>query len=668
MSRNVEGMIKTVDPSLYRNRDTGRERPGVTLSIDDLSRGPMAQHLSLVDISGDGKQAPGVPPDDIPPLPGRIGWLLRHIPALDSLRSYSWRALGADLTAGLTVATVAAPQAMAYATLAGVPPQYGLYTAIVMTAAGALFDSSRQLINGPTNAISIALLSALAVVPEGERVPAAVLLAFLVGAAQLGIALLRLGDLTRFVSHSVIVGFTVGAGTLLVLDQMKHLLGLEARGQAADHFLKRFWLSLTDGGSVHWPTFLIGVGTIVVVVALRRVNGLRRVRGAWFPIPQHLVAVALMAALVWAFQLDARYGVKIVGAIPASLPRFEFPDLKWDRVRLLADNALAIAVLGLLEAVAMAKAIASRTGQTLDINQQCLSEGAANLAGSFFQCIPGSGSLTRSAINQQAGAVSQWSGVFSAAAVAGTVLLFAPLAQYIPRSSLAGLLMLAAFRMVDYKQLVFHLRATRFDAGVIIVTALAALVVSVEFCIFIGVFLSFVFFVSRAAKVRMTRLARTSEQRIREIMPGDAPCDRMLYFGLEGELFFGAEPELQKHFAAVEQAAQGKVRVVILVLKWARNPDAAFLNQLKKLDGKLQQRNIALLLCAVQSDLGRALAGTGLENTISPRRIFHERPNNGSSIREAVNYAYELLGNDLCSTCPQRKATTGSNEPMDYVI
>src|SRR5439155_16460026 len=177
-----------------------------------------------------------------------LDFLFRYIPALDSLRHYSWRAAAKDLMAGLTVATVAVPQAMAYATLAGLPPQYGLYTAIVMTAVGALLDSSRQLVNGPTNAISIALLSALAVVPEGERVAAAVALAFLVGVVQLGIAGLRLGDLSRFVSRSVIVGFTLGAATLLVLDQAKHLLGLEPRGAPSDHFLTRFWLSVTTGG------------------------------------------------------------------------------------------------------------------------------------------------------------------------------------------------------------------------------------------------------------------------------------------------------------------------------------------------------------------------------------------------------------------------------------
>jgi SulP family sulfate permease len=602
------------------------------------------------------------------PLPGVAGWLLRHVPAVDSLRHYSWAALGSDVVAGLTVATVAVPQAMAYAILAGVPPQYGLYTAIVMTAVGALLDSSRQLINGPTNAISIALLSALAVVPEDERVSAAVLLAFLVGATQLGIALLRLGDLTRYVSQSVIVGFTVGAGSLLVLDQMKNLLGLESRGGPEDHFLKRFWLSLTTGGGIHWPTFFIGTGTIVIVAALRRFNGFCRRRGARFPVPQHLVAVVIMAALVWGFRLDEQHGVKIVGAIPQSLPPFQVPELKWDQVRLLSGNAFAIAMLGLLEAIAMAKAIASRTGQKLDINQQCLSEGAANMAGSFFQCFPGSGSLTRSAVNQQAGAVSQWSGVFAAAAVAGTVLLFAPFAQYIPRSALAGLLMLAAFRMINFEQLDFHLRATRFDAGVVLATALAAVFVSVEFCILIGVFLSFVLYVPRAAQARMAHLTRTPDHHLRERRPGDPTCDRLLIYDLEGELFFGAEPELEKHFRAIEHAANGDVRVVILVLRRARNPDAAFLNLLNGLHAGLQRRDVALILCGVQDELGRALAATDLGARLGSDHIFCDRPNHASSTRDAVLFAYNMLGDGVCSSCPRRHEAAGTDEPLDYVI
>ena len=178
----------------------------------------------------------------------------RLIPAFDSLRTYSTKALLLDLMAGLTVAAVAVPQAMAYAQIAGIPPQYGLYTAIVMTGVGALFDSSKQLINGPTNAISIAVLSAVVTFNETERISAVILLALMVGIVQMGITFLKLGDLTRYISHAVIIGFTVGASTLLVMDQLKNILGLTAKGSGEDHFLKRFWLTISHIDQNHAAT------------------------------------------------------------------------------------------------------------------------------------------------------------------------------------------------------------------------------------------------------------------------------------------------------------------------------------------------------------------------------------------------------------------------------
>jgi SulP family sulfate permease len=579
-----------------------------------------------------------------PELAGRSSftrWVLRRIPAVDSLRTCSFASLGRDLSAGLTVATVAVPQAMAYALLAGLPPQYGLYTAIVMTAVGALLDSSRQLINGPTNAISIALLSALAVIPEADRISAVITLTFLVGTIQLGIAFLRLGDLTRFVSHSVIVGFTLGASTLLVLDQTKNLLGLQARGNATEHFLTRFWLTVSEG-TIHMPTLLVGAGTILMVIAVRQVNTALRHRGFRFPIPQHLVAVAAMAALVWGMDLHAR-GVRIVGEVPSSLPSFQLPELKLEQIRLLTGSAFAIAVLGLLEALAMAKAIAAYTGQKLDVNQQCLSEGAANLAGGFFQCFPGSGSLTRSAVNQQAGAVSQWSGVFAAVMVAATVVFFAPLASYIPRASLAGLLILAAYRMVDGRQLLFHLRATRFDAGVVIATALAAILISVEFCIVIGVFLSFALYVPKAAQVRLTPLVATSAGELREKQPDDVCDPRVLAYELDGELFFGAEVELARHIESIDRSAVGEVSAVVLFLGRARNPDAGFLTVLRGLEANLRSRGIQLLLAGVQTDLMMCLTSTRLAQAFGTDCIFTSASTERSSGVEAFAQAIQLV-------------------------
>ncbi|HLN30327.1 MAG TPA: SulP family inorganic anion transporter [Gemmataceae bacterium] len=565
------------------------------------------------------------------------------------------------MVAGLTVATVAVPQAMAYAMLAGLPPQYGLYTAVVMTAVGALFDSSRQLINGPTNAISIALLSALTVIPGEDKTSVAVVFALLVGLVQLGITLLRLGDLTRYVSHAVIVGFTLGAGALLVLDQLKNFVGLPSRGDPGDHFLKRFWLTMTSGEPWHGPTVAIGVGTIALVLMGRSINNWLRKIGVRFPIPQHLLAVAIMAAVAWVFHLDQN-GVKIVGDIPASLPGFALPDLKWEQVQLLMGNAFGVAVLGLLEAIAMAKAIAVNTGQKLDINQQCLSEGMANVTGSFFHCMPGSGSLTRSAVNQQAGAVSQWSGVFSAVAVAATILLLASFAGHIPRASLAGLLMLASYRMIDHRQLIFHLRATRFDALIVIATAMAAVFISVEFCVLVGVFLSFVLYVPRAAQVQLSELTLTGDGQVRERAPSDLRCGRMLLYDLEGELSFGAAPELEAHLASIEQRAKENIRVVVLFLKRARNPDAVCLNLLADFQRRLQARKVTLILCGVRADLAKALHNTRLDAEIGEQYIIPETGGTGMSTQYAVLRAYRILGPDLCEICPRRHEKT-SAEP-----
>ena len=576
-------------------------------------------------------------------------WLFRRVPALDSLRTYSFHSLRLDLLAGLTVAAVAVPQAMAYASIPQLPVQYGLYTAIVMTAVGALFDSSRQLINGPTNAICIALASAIATVPEGQRLEAAILMAFLIGLIQTCITLFRMGDLTRYISHSVIVGFTLGAAVLLVLDQLKNLLGLPAQGRSDEHFLVRFYQTMIRIDQTDYNVLAIGLATIGLVMLLNVVGTRLRVQ-----LPGFLIVLVLMAYLVWQFELFPADSPHVIGYIPPDLPGYQHPEFSWSLIRQLTSSSLAIAVLGLLEAVAMAKAIASRTRQKLDINQQCLSEGLANLVGSFFQCFPGSGSLTRSAINVQAGAVSQWSGVFAALAVALTVILFAPFARYIPRAALAGILLVSAWRLVDRKQLLYHLRTSQFDMQIVLVTALSAIVINIEFCILIGVFLSVGLYVRRAARLHMTELTMTPERVIREREASDPRCDRILIYSLEGELFFGSAPDLEKHFETVVERAQAGTRVIVLRLKRVRNPDAVCLELFERFIARMKERGIHVLLCGVRDDFAEILAASGLESQLGKQTVFIEREGASSSTLDAVRFAYDLIKGDYCAICPRR--------------
>ncbi len=591
-------------------------------------------------------------------------FFFRVVPAFDSLRHYTWRDLSSDSLAGLTVAAVAVPQGIAYAQIAGIPPQYGLYTAIVMTAVGALLDSSKQLINGPTNAISIAVLSALVGFGDAERIPAVILLALMVGVIQTGISLLRLGDLSRFVSHAVIVGFTLGAAVLLVLDQLKNLLGLPGLGNGEDHFLKRVWLTLSHIDQTNWTALLIGLGTVAIALALRGINTWFRLR-----LPELLLALICTTVIVANWRLDQQ-GLKIIGEIPARLPSFELPRVDWSHVHRLASSSLAIALLGLLEAISMAKAIAAVTRQKLDINQQCLSEGVANVVGSMFQCFPGSGSLTRSTINQQAGGRTQWSGVISAAAVAVTVVVLAPYAYFIPKAGLAGILMLSAWRLVDRQQLMYYLRTTRFDFWIVLLTAVSAVAVSVEFCVLIGVFLSFVLYVPQAARVHMTELTMTPERVIRERMPTDVPCSRILIYSLEGEFFFGAAPELEQHLEAIAEKAEAGARVVILRLKRARNPDAVCMSVLDRFTERMHEANVTVLLCGVRPDLAKVINSSGLLGRLGPDRVFvfEETGRFWTSTLEAVRFAYEFIGDDVCDHCPRHAESLNKKDGWYYLI
>ena len=273
---------------------------------------------------------------------------------------------------------------------------------------------------------------------------------------------------------------------------------------------------MTEGGSVHTTTLAVGLGSVAMVIGLRWVKNRLGMR----LLPDLLITVLAMAAIVAWLGLDAR-GVAVVGKIPDRFPIPQAPGLNLELMRELSGGALAIAILGLLEAVAMAKALAARTRQTLDMNQLCLSEGIANFTGSFFQCYPGSGSLTRSAINQQAGAVTQWAGIVSAAAVALIVVAFAPYARFIPRAALAGILIVSAWRMIDRHALVYHLRASRFDMMIVAVTAFSAVAISIEFCVLIGVFMSFLLSVARAGRMQATQFSIAADGAVQERLPGD---------------------------------------------------------------------------------------------------------------------------------------------------
>lgn len=563
----------------------------------------------------------------------------------NSASGYSVQTFRSDLTAGATVAAIAVPQAMAYALLAGVDPRFGLYSAILNTIIAALLGSSSHLINGPTNAISLVVFSALAGFDERfSSFQALFLLGICAGTIQILIALLRLGDLTRYVSESVVLGFMAGAGLLIGVGQVGNFLGTSDKGATSQLAIARAWYAAVHGGAYNWRAIGLGVATLLVVFAVRRAANRFRL-----PRVDMLVGLIIVStvgvALGWteAITASSKPIVAVVGAVPAALPVFHIPRISWDWFGQLGRSAVAIALLGSLEALAVAKSIAAYTRQPLDYNRQIIAEGVGNLVGGFFQALPGSGSLTRSAVNYQAGAVTRASGVYAGVIVAITVLLLGPYARFIPKAVLAALLFMTAARLIDWKRLAYAIRATRFDAGLILITALTAIFVSVEDSILVGVVASIVLFVPRAARPSLRELVVASDGVVRERKAEDVRTSPFLIFDLEGELFFGAVPVLSNYLTTILQEAEhGKARYVVLRLRRARHPDVVAIEALDRFVRDAHAAGIVILLAGLNSDFVKILGNVGLLASIGDSNVFPENDREYSATLRAVRHARTL--------------------------
>ena len=328
-----------------------------------------------------------------------------------------------DLIAGLTVAAISFPQAMAYALIAGVDPRFGVYSAIVVTIVASIFGSSSHLINGPTSAISLLVFTALAFIDSENTTQlfeGLFLLADLVGGFQIVIGLFKLGNLTRYISESVVIGFMAAVAFLLAVGQLGNALGVRDKGNGHMQVLRRVWLTLTHGDAINYRALALSGSAVLLAVGLRKLVQ----RYGW---PQiDMLAVLIITALIsylagWSIPgAGGHTAVSVAAKIPRSLPTVHIPEVHAGWLPQLSTGALAIAFVGIIEALSIAKAIAYQTQQEIDYNRQIMAEGLANLTGGFFQSLPGSGSLSRSAINFQSGARTRFSGIVSAATVAGT--------------------------------------------------------------------------------------------------------------------------------------------------------------------------------------------------------------------------------------------------------
>ena len=469
--------------------------------------------------------------------------------------------LRADLVAGLTGGLILVPQGVAFATIAGMPPEYGLYAAMLPAIVAALWGSSWHLVSGPTTAISIVVFATIGpLAPAGspEFVRLVLTLTFLVGVFQLMLGLFRLGTLVNFVSHTVVVGFTAGAAVLIALSQVKNFFGLPIpRGASAYqvmHDLLSQWQAINP--------FITAVAMITVVTSVLVKRYLPRL--------PHMIAAMVVGSLValavnshWG---EARTGISSIGALQIGLPPLSQPDFSWATLERLVPIALAVALLALTEAVSIARAMAIKSGQRIDGNQEFIGQGLSNLAGSFFSGYASSGSFNRSGLNYAAGAQTPLSTVFSAVALLLILLFLAPLARYLPIAAMAGILFVVAWGLIDFHHIREIMHASRPETVVMVSTFAATLTLQLEFAIYIGVLLSLMLYLNRTSKPGLEDV---------KPYPGQTPpafsastglldCPQLKVVRLNGSIFFGAVNHLQEAFAQVDER-EPKHRHLLLV-------------------------------------------------------------------------------------------------------
>ncbi|RBJ83219.1 SulP family inorganic anion transporter [Pseudomonas sp. MWU12-2534b] len=451
-----------------------------------------------------------------------MAWPNRHslLPFLGWLPRQTRASVGRDLLVGLSGAILALPQSIAYALIAGLPPEYGLYAAIVPVLIACLWGSSWHLICGPTAAISIVLyasVSPLAVPASEDYITLILLLTLLAGVFQWLLGLLRFGALVNFVSHSVVLGFTLGAAVVIALGQLPNLLGLELPNQATA--LNSLSLLLEHLDAVDKPSLLLGLGTLIVGL------GLKLLAPRW---PSLLLSLVLSALVVWL--LPGLFGqVKLVSAFVGRLPPLSPLPLDLELILRLLPSAVAVGMLGLVTSLSIARSLSVRSEQLLDANQEVRAQGLSNMVGAFFSGYLSSGSFTRSGLSYEAGARSPLAGVFSALWVALFAVAGAGLIAHIPIPAMAGSILLICWGLVDHRGIRDLFRVSRAEFVVMSLTCVATLLLELQTAIYAGVLASLFFY-----------LKRTSQPRVQHSSEGDADILRV-----GGSIFFGASHYLQ---------------------------------------------------------------------------------------------------------------------------
>ncbi|MGA1690258.1 MAG: SulP family inorganic anion transporter [Sedimenticolaceae bacterium] len=564
----------------------------------------------------------------------------KFFPFLAWFRLVTKDTLRADLIAGFTGAVIVLPQGVAFATIAGLPPEYGLYTAMVTPIIAALFGSSRHLISGPTTAISIVVFSSVsnhAEVGSPEFVQLALTMTFLAGAYQFGFGLVRLGALVNFVSHTVVVGFTAGAALLIATSQMKNVLGIQIpKGESFIHTWYDVWLGLPN---IQINVVIIALATLFIALASKK----------FMPKLPNLL-IGLVAGTGLGFLLnDPQNPIALVGTIPGQLPPVSMPDLSLGTISMLAPEAFAVALLGLIEAVSISRAIATQSNQRIDANQEFVAQGLSNLFGSFFSSYAGSRSFTRSGVNYSAGAVTPMSAIFAAIFLMLIVVLVAPYMAYMPIAAMGGVILLVAYNLIDKKAIAHVLHASKNETAVLLTTFFATLFLELEFAIYFGVLLSLVLFLACTSMPEIVTLAPDSKGEKRTMIPVTSKpvnqCPQLKIIRIDMSVYFGSVNHIQNRLQQISESEH--INHILIDADGINGIDLSGVEMLVSEAKRLKKLGGGLYFAGLKPRVYENISESAMIAHIGNAYFFDHKS-------QAIKAIYKRLDHEKCESCVVR--------------
>ncbi|PJE53219.1 SulP family inorganic anion transporter [Marinomonas sp. BSi20584] len=497
-----------------------------------------------------------------------------------------------DLVAGITGAVLVLPQGVAYAYIAGLPPEVGLYTAIVSASVAALFGSSFHMISGPTAALSIVVASVVQQIgysSVAEQMTIVVTLSFLTGLIQFSLGALRLGALVNFISHTVIIGFTTGAAILIAASQIKHFIGVKLPSNLS--FINELSALIEHLGQLNTYALVIGIVTLITSLLIKLINK---------KLPNLLIGMVFGS--ITCLLVDGQaHGVAMVQSMPGTLPQLSLPNLSSSSLHSLFSGAFAVALLGLIEAVSIARAISIRSKQIIDGNQEFVGQGMSNLVGGFFSCYPSSGSFTRSGANYDAGAVSPLSAVYAAIIVAIVIAFFPSATAYLPLPAMAGSVLLIAWNLINRKEIIETLKLSYAEAIILSGTFLSTLFIQLELAIYVGIILSIGFYLRRTSRPRIIEVAPiqdTENRIIRNIHRYSLEvCPQIKIIRIDGSLYFGSVDYVQKE---ISKLTKDGAKHLIIVAKGINFMDASGVHLLESEISRIEKLGGYVRICSLK--------------------------------------------------------------------